>query len=166
MSPFDHVWMMRRRTCARAARSRASKRVTYVEATGWSVLIMRLLAEAGATAQRGRMGSANQQSAVMRGAPGALLGGRYQVEAELGHGGMARVYRVVDERSGQKVALKQLVCAEQLAPTLRAMFEREYHTLVQLAHPRIVRVFDYGLDAGSPYYTMELLAGRRRARGG
>ena len=60
------------------------------------------------------------------GAPAALVGGRYQVEAELGHGGMARVYRVVDQRSGQKVALKQLVCAEELAPTLRAMLEREY----------------------------------------
>ena len=40
------------------------------------------------------------------------------------------------------------------------MFEREYHTLVQLAHPRIVRVFDYGRHGSSPYYTMELLDGR------
>jgi hypothetical protein len=89
-----------------------------------------------------------------------LVGGRYQIEAELGHGGMARVYRVVDQRSGQKVALKQLACTEELALTLRAMLEREYHTLVQLEHPRIVRAFDYGLDTRGPYYTMELLEGR------
>ena len=88
------------------------------------------------------------------------MGGRYQVEADLGQGGMARVYRVVDRRSGQKVALKQLVCSEEHAPTLRAMLEREYHTLAQLEHPRIVRAFDYGLDANGPYYTMELLEGR------
>jgi tetratricopeptide (TPR) repeat protein len=106
------------------------------------------------------MSSANQQSDVIQGEPSSLAGGRYQVEAELGHGGMARVFRVVDQRSGQKVALKQLACAEELAPTLRAMLEREYHTLVQLEHPRIVRAFDYGLDAGGAYYTMELLEGR------
>src|SRR3954466_6248788 len=105
------------------------------------------------------MGSANQQFEVTQGEPGALVGGRYQVEGELGLGGMARVFRVVDQRSGQKVALKQLVCAQELAPTLRAMLEREYHTLVQLEHPRIVRAFDYGLDARGPYYTMELLEG-------
>src|SRR4029079_10111632 len=80
--------------------------------------------------------------------------------AELGHGGMARVYRVVDQRSGQKVALKQLACAQELVPTLRAMLDGEYHTLCQLEHPRIVRAFDYGLDARGAYYTMELLDGR------
>lgn len=88
-----------------------------------------------------------------------LVGGRYEVEAELGHGGTARVYRVVDQRSGQRVALKQLASTERQAQTLRAMLEREYHTLVHLEHPRIVRAFDYGLDAKGPYYTMELLEG-------
>jgi hypothetical protein len=88
-----------------------------------------------------------------------LIGERYRVQAALGQGGMARVYRVLDERSGQGLALKQLVASSERMPTLQAMFEHEYHTLVQLAHPRIVRVFDYGLDAGKPYYTMELLEG-------
>jgi len=89
----------------------------------------------------------------------SIVGGCYRIEAELGHGGTARVYRVVDERSGERLALKQLVAQEPPSPTLQAMFEREYHTLVQLAHPRIVRVFDYGHDPRSPYYTMELLDG-------
>ena len=40
-----------------------------------------------------------------------------------------------------------------------ALFEREFHTLSQLAHPRVVSVFDYGVDEGTPYYTMELLDG-------
>src|SRR5204863_9399204 len=88
------------------------------------------------------------------------IGDHYVVEAELGHGGMARVYRVTDERTGQRFALKKLLIpnAEQRS-TLQAMFEREYHTLVQLAHPRIVRAFDYGVDGADPYYTMELLEG-------
>src|ERR1051326_5318387 len=87
------------------------------------------------------------------------VGGRYLVEAELGRGGMARVYRVRDQHSGHRLALKHLVTGSDASATLQAMFEREYHTLVQLAHPRIVQVFDYGRDGESPYYTMELLAG-------
>ena len=90
---------------------------------------------------------------------GERLGGRYRVEAELGRGGTARVYRVVDERDGTQLALKKLVVAAERSTNLQVMFEREYHTLAQLAHPRIVRVFDYGVDGETPYYTMELLEG-------
>ncbi|HMI91669.1 MAG TPA: hypothetical protein VK509_09925 [Polyangiales bacterium] len=39
------------------------------------------------------------------------------------------------------------------------LFQREYHTLAELAHPNIIEVYDYGVDAGGPDYTMELLAG-------
>jgi len=37
--------------------------------------------------------------------------------------------------------------------------QREYHTLEQLRHPRIIEVYDYGVDELGPYYTMELLDG-------
>ena len=85
--------------------------------------------------------------------------GGYRILAELGQGGMARVYRAVDERTGRLVALKSLVSSAMRKESMQAMFEREYHTLVQLAHPRIVRAFDYGVDGDEPYYTMELLEG-------
>ena len=39
------------------------------------------------------------------------------------------------------------------------LFEREFHTLSELAHPRIVEVYDYGVDGEGAYYTMELLGG-------
>jgi hypothetical protein len=87
------------------------------------------------------------------------VGERYRVEHDLGRGGMARVYRALDERTGQYVALKQLSLDADAPPAAQAMFEREYHTLVQLAHPHIVRAFDYGSDARGPFYTMELLTG-------
>jgi type II secretory pathway predicted ATPase ExeA len=98
-----------------------------------------------------------------------VIGAHYRVLAELGRGGMARVVRVTDQRSGTGYALKQLFPAGDRAATLRAMFEREYHTLVDLAHPHIVRVFDYGVEQDNPYYTMELLEGsdvRAASRGG
>ena len=41
-----------------------------------------------------------------------------------------------------------------------AAFEREYQVLAGLDHPRIIRVFDYGVDEVGPYYTMELLEGQ------
>ena len=87
------------------------------------------------------------------------VGDRYRVEAELGRGGAAHVYRVLDERSGEQLALKKLVAPPERSANLQVMFEREYHALAQLEHPRIVRVFDYGLDDGKPFYTMELLRG-------
>ena len=87
-----------------------------------------------------------------------LFGGVYRVESELARGGMARIFRVVDQRDGKTYALKQLYTDESGA-SLRAMFEREYHTLVQLAHPRIVRVFDFGVEGDLPFYVMELLEG-------
>ncbi len=86
-----------------------------------------------------------------------LIGGLYAVEAELGKGGMGAVYRARDIRSGQKVALKRLLGKAGSAAAL--LFEREYFTLAELAHPRIIEVYDYGVDAEGAYYTMELLDG-------
>ena len=45
---------------------------------------------------------------------------------------------------------------DQLASEL---FEREFRTLVQLSHPRVIEVYDYGIGDAGPYYTMELLDG-------
>jgi serine/threonine protein kinase len=101
--------------------------------------------------------SSNAEAAAERGPE--RVGDRYLVDAELGRGGAAHVYRVVDERTGERLALKKLVVPPERSANLQVMFEREYHALSQLAHPRIVRVFDYGLDGGKPYYTMELLPG-------
>ncbi|HMI92012.1 MAG TPA: protein kinase, partial [Polyangiales bacterium] len=101
---------------------------------------------------------AGRQAAV-RDAP--LIAERYELLGELGRGGMAVVYRVRDGSSGRELALKQLAVREGQphAEDARRLFEREFHTLVQLAHPRIIEVYEYGIDAEGPYYTMELLDG-------
>src|SRR5262249_2552198 len=66
------------------------------------------------------------------------------------------------EASGRIVAFKQLSSAllGKKRRTIEALFEREYHTLVRLKHPRIIEVYDYGLTDAGPYYTMELLDGQ------
>ena len=74
---------------------------------------------------------------------------------------MAVVYQAIEQASGRRVALKRLLANEheELGQRGRELFEREFHTLSQLAHPRIVSAIDYGLDGDLPYYTMELLDG-------
>ncbi|MFI5305948.1 MAG: protein kinase [Polyangiales bacterium] len=88
------------------------------------------------------------------------IAGRFWVEDVLGRGGMGRVYRVRDARTGRRVALKRGYSRDgRKAERRQALLEREYHTLAQLAHPRIIEVYDYGVDEQGPYYTMELLDG-------
>ena len=89
------------------------------------------------------------------------IAGRYYVCELLGRGGTAAVYRVLDRQTATYLALKML---SQRADERRwrravARFQREYHALTQLAHPRVVQVFDYGIWNEQPYYTMELLDG-------
>ena len=86
-----------------------------------------------------------------------LIAGRYEVQELLARGGMACVYRVRDSATGAAFALKWLTDSTNKAS--RELFEREYHTLMQLAHPRVVQAYEYGLDDDNPYYTMELLDG-------
>ncbi len=83
------------------------------------------------------------------------------IEAELGRGGVAVVHRVLDSVSGKRLALKRLLLtgSERRDQDLTAAFEREFHTLVQLSHPRIIEVHDFDADEAGPYYTMELLDG-------
>jgi hypothetical protein len=92
--------------------------------------------------------------------PGALIHGRFIVLAVLGKGGVGTVYRVRDRQSGAEVALKQLHATGDDPAPLLAAFQREYHTLCQLAHPSIIEVHDYGVDGQTAYYTMELLDGQ------
>ena len=78
---------------------------------------------------------------------------------------MAQVWLARDKSSGEHVALKRLHRdAGRSSAGRLALFEREYHTLAQLSHPHIVRVYDYGVEDGGAYYTMELLDGSGPAR--
>src|SRR6476469_5137107 len=90
------------------------------------------------------------------------LAGRYTLLDQLGAGGMGTVHRARDEATERVVAFKQLIssmCGNRRR-SAEALFEREYRTLARLKHPRIIEVYDYGLDEAGPYYTMELLDGR------
>lgn len=90
----------------------------------------------------------------------AVLSGRYTLLEELGRGGMGVVHRARDESTGKNVALKLLLESKVADTQLRTLFEREYHTLAGLRHPRIIDVYEFGVCDAGPYYTMELLDGK------
>ncbi len=90
-----------------------------------------------------------------------LIGSRYEPRERLGRGGAAVVHLVRDRSDGRLLALKQLRVRGNERSQRRAqeLFEREFHTLAQLAHPRIVRALDYRHDEDGAFYTLELLDG-------
>jgi serine/threonine protein kinase len=81
------------------------------------------------------------------------LNGRYQLEAEIGSGRLARVFRAQDLRHPRQVAVKAL--RPDLAGGILAdRFLREIEIAAGLTHPNIVPVFDSGERAGIPFFVM------------
>jgi serine/threonine protein kinase len=89
---------------------------------------------------------------------GRLLDGRYRLGTLLGVGGVAEVYRAVDERLDRGVAVK--LFRGDVADQLHR-HEDEMRTLARLNHPSLVTVFDAGTDETTqrPYLVMELVEG-------
>ena len=87
------------------------------------------------------------------------LAGRYRLVARVGEGGMAIVWRAVDERLGRPVAIK--VLREQFASDAELVerFRREAQAAASLSHPNVVQIFDVGRDGGRPFIVMELVDG-------
>ena len=77
----------------------------------------------------------------------------------LGKGGMAEVFEVENARLGTRAALKLFSCAKDKNGDIRRRFLAEATLLARLNHPRLVRVFDYGIDSATdrPYFVMDLV---------
>ncbi|NTU83443.1 MAG: serine/threonine protein kinase, partial [Chloroflexales bacterium] len=86
--------------------------------------------------------------------------GRYEIRAELGRGGMARVYSAVDTQLQRQVAIKVLAAQLSLDEEFVRRFEREARTAANLRHPAIVTIYDVGEQDGLYYIAMELVSGR------
>ncbi len=91
---------------------------------------------------------------------GRMLGGRYELGASLGAGGMATVWQATDRLLGRQVAVKVLREQYAVDPSFLARFQREARHAASVSDPRIVTVFDCGVDAGVPFIVMELVSGR------
>jgi tetratricopeptide (TPR) repeat protein/predicted Ser/Thr protein kinase len=84
--------------------------------------------------------------------------GHYEVQGELGRGGMGVVYRALDPILRREVAIKVLQAASVDAEAM-ARFQREAQTASTLRHDGIVPVHAAGLERGRPYLVMDLVRG-------
>ncbi|MFE5618917.1 serine/threonine-protein kinase [Streptomyces sp. NPDC056470] len=84
----------------------------------------------------------------------------YAVEAEIGRGGMAVVYRARDLRLDRTVALKLLAPELARNDTFRKRFAHESRVAAAIDHPHIVPVFEAGETEGVLYIAMRYVAGR------
>ncbi|MBA3659505.1 MAG: protein kinase, partial [Gemmatimonadales bacterium] len=88
----------------------------------------------------------------------AALSGHYEIERQIGQGGMATVYLALDGKHDRQVAVK--VLRPELAASLGAdRFLREIKTAARLQHPNILALYDSGVADGFLYYVMPFVEG-------
>lgn len=90
---------------------------------------------------------------------GALLDGRYRVEARIATGGMSTVYRGLDVRLDRPVALKVMDARYAGDQDFLTRFQREARAIARLTSPGLVAIYDQGNDTAHPFLVMELVTG-------
>jgi serine/threonine protein kinase len=85
--------------------------------------------------------------------------GQYEIVERLGGGGMAVVYRAVQQPLGREVALKALSSELFQDDGFVKRFETEAKTLAKLDHPNILPIYDFEVLEGSAFLTMPLIRG-------
>lgn len=85
---------------------------------------------------------------------------KYDIEEEIGHGGMATVYRAHDTVLDRRVALKVMHPHLRTAEEARQRFHREAQSVARLRHPRVLEIYDFsGEGSEEAYIAAELLTG-------
>jgi serine/threonine protein kinase/formylglycine-generating enzyme required for sulfatase activity len=104
-------------------------------------------------------------SPASRSATGLLGGGRFRLRKQLGEGGMGSVWLAVDEtlsRGGSETLVALKFLSDEVARNPQALdwLRNEVMTAKSLAHPNVVRVYDWHEFEGEPiFYSMEYVAG-------
>ncbi len=88
-----------------------------------------------------------------------VFGRRYRAIERIGSGGMAEVYKAVDEVLGRTVAVKVLHPRYASEPNFVARFRQEAQAAANLSHPSIVNIYDWGRDDDTYYIVMEYVNG-------
>jgi serine/threonine protein kinase len=85
--------------------------------------------------------------------------GEYRIEALLGQGGMARIYRATDVRLKRQAVLKLIDPPSRSDPAYVMRFEREAQIIGRLDHPHIVRLYRFDEQDGWLYMAMQHIEG-------
>jgi serine/threonine protein kinase len=91
--------------------------------------------------------------------PGQIISGRYRLEAHLAGGAMGSIWRACHLQLKARVALKFLDASAARSVELHSRFLQEARAAAAVRSAHVVHVFDYGIEAGTPYIVMELLEG-------
>jgi serine/threonine-protein kinase len=96
---------------------------------------------------------------------GTVLGGRFEIEASLGEGGMGVVYSGVDRTTGDTVAIKVIQAASHKQLAALERFLREARTAAAVNHPAVVRMLHVDVsENGMLYQVQELVNGETLAQ--
>lgn len=115
------------------------------------------LAQAAYTRSTGGGPAANLGIALK---PGQTIGGRYELHAQIGAGGMGAVFSAFDRNRDKDIAIKVLLPQMLTSPNARERFLREARVASEMSHPNIATVFDVQKDGAYCFLTMELLHGQ------
>ena len=92
---------------------------------------------------------------------GEVIGGRFRIDALIGRGAMADVYRALDTATSMYVAVKILRRSLEADPAAVQRFAREAEVQEQIRHHNVAALLDTGLtDDGEPFLALELLRGK------
>jgi len=90
---------------------------------------------------------------------GSIFAGRYQIVKEIGKGGMGTVYRGLDKKLNEEVALKIIKPEIAADETTIERFRNELKLARKITHKNVCRMFDFHEEDGTPYITMEYIEG-------
>jgi len=88
-----------------------------------------------------------------------VLGGRYRITEKIGTGGMADVYKAIDETLGRAVAVKVMHTKYASDPSFTQRFRQEAQAAANLQSPNIVNIYDWGQEGDYYYIVMEYVRG-------
>ena len=83
----------------------------------------------------------------------------YEIERELGRGGMGVVYLATQAHLQRRVALKMILAGSFAHADSRRRFLLEAQTLAKIHHPHIVQIHECGEHDGKPFYVLEYVSG-------
>jgi serine/threonine-protein kinase len=83
----------------------------------------------------------------------------HEIHKELGRGAMGVVYRARQTSLNRLVALKVILAGGHAGPDERARFRREAEAVARLQHPNVVQIHEVGEHGGTPFISLEFVAG-------
>jgi formylglycine-generating enzyme required for sulfatase activity len=105
-------------------------------------------------------GTGGNRAQILSLKAGDRLSGRFEIQQQIGAGGMGVVYRALDTNRDEAIALKVMQPGLLSNDGAKQRFMSEAKIAIGLSHPHIVKTFDVQKDGAYLYLTMELLQGQ------